>query len=175
MGIQYAHLFGLGQPCPGARYYETDDLFKGRNGNRSIAFWSRTDIFDKPDPELGYYTQLYNLDAVAYESVMLGVYSVFMGPPNFVAEKTGLPKINDLKLGFSRDGFHFSRGHYTNFLSSSRTKGTWDYGYLHPANGICTVNGDKLYFYYSCLFRCFTALRQSQIFRRCGRCCYLAP
>ena len=32
------------------------------------------------------------------------------------------------------------------FLSSSRTKGTWDYGYLHPANGICTVNGDKLYF-----------------------------
>ena len=131
-------------------YYETDDLFKGRQWKPDdIAFWSRTDIFDRPDPELGYYTQLYNLDAVAYESVMLGVYSVFMGPPNFVAEKTGLPKINDLKLGFSRDGFHFSRGQYTNFLSSSRTKGTWDYGYLHPANGICTVNGDKLYFYYS--------------------------
>ena len=83
------------------------------------------------------------------ESVMLGMYSVFMGPPNFVAEKTGLPKINDLKLGFSRDGFHFSRGSYSNFLSSSRQKGSWDYGYLHPANGICTVAGDKLHFYYS--------------------------
>lgn len=131
-------------------YYETDDLIAGRQWKpEEISFWARTDIFDKPDPELGYYTQLYNLDAVAYESVMLGVYSVFMGPPNFVAEKTGMPKINDLKLGFSRDGFHFSRGSYRDFLASSREKGRWDYGYLHPANGICTVVGDELYFYYS--------------------------
>lgn len=131
-------------------YYETDDLFAGRHWKPDDAvFWARTDIYDKPDPELGYYTQLYNLDAVAYESVMLGVYSVFMGPPNFVAGKTGLPKINDLKLGFSRDGFHFSRGRYSDFLASSRRKGSWDYGYLHPANGICTVDGDTLYFYYS--------------------------
>lgn len=131
-------------------YYETDDLAAGRNWDPDdVSFWARTDIFDKPDPELGYYTQLYNLDAVGYESVMLGVYSVFMGPPNFVAEKTGMPKINDLKLGFSRDGFHFSRGSYRNFLASSREKGRWDYGYLHPANGICTVVGDELYFYYS--------------------------
>lgn len=131
-------------------YHETDDLFQGRNWRaEDPVFWSRTDIFDKPDPDLGYYTQLYNLDAVAYESVMLGMYSVFMGPPNSVAGKTGLPKLNDLKLGFSRDGFHFSRGSYGDFLASSRRKGSWDYGYLHPANGICTVNGDKLYFYYS--------------------------
>ncbi|MFR2781056.1 MAG: hypothetical protein ACLTBL_08750 [Clostridium sp.] len=131
-------------------YYETDDFVAGKNWkSNDVSFWSRTDIFDKPDPELGYYTQLYNLDAVGYESVMLGVYSVFMGPPNFIAEKTGMPKINDLKLGFSRDGFHFSRGSYGNFLSSSREKGRWDYGYLHPANGICTVVGDELYFYYS--------------------------
>lgn len=131
-------------------YYETDDLFAGKDWKaEDVSFWSRTDIYDRPDPDLGYYTQLYNLDAVGYESVMLGMYSVFMGPPNFVAEKTGLPKINDLKLGFSRDGFHFSRGSYSNFLSSSRQKGSWDYGYLHPANGICTVAGDKLHFYYS--------------------------
>lgn len=114
-----------------------------------IRFWARTDIFDRPDPELGYYTQIYNLDAVAYESIMLGVYSVFMGPPNFVCGRTGMPKINDLKLGFSRDGFHFSRGEYGDFLASSRTPGTWDYGYLHPAGGICTVQEDELYFYYS--------------------------
>ena len=104
-------------------YYETDDLFAGKDWKaEDVSFWSRTDIYDRPDPDLGYYTQLYNLDAVGYESVMLGMYSVFMGPPNFVAEKTGLPKINDLKLGFSRDGFHFSRGSYSNFLSSSRQK-----------------------------------------------------
>lgn len=131
-------------------YWEADDFFKGSQWKEEdIRFWSRTDIFDRPDPELGYYTQLYNLDAVAYESIMLGVYSVFMGPPNFVCEKTGMPKINDLKLGFSRDGFHFSRGDYEPFLESSREKGRWDYGYLHPANGICTVSGDWISFYYT--------------------------
>lgn len=131
-------------------YRETDDLVEGRTWQpEDIRFWARTDIFDKPDPELGYYTQLYNLDAVAYESVMLGVYSVFMGPPNFVCERTGLPKINDLKLSFSRDGFHFDRGAHSDFLRSSRRPGSWDYGYLHPANGICTVVGDELHFYYS--------------------------
>lgn len=131
-------------------YYETDDFYRGSQWSETdLSFWARTDIFDKPDKDLGYYTQLYNLDAVAYESVMLGIYSVFMGPPNFVCEKTGLPKINDLKIAFSRDGFHFDRPTYDDFISSSRQKGSWDYGYLHPANGICTVAGDELYFYYS--------------------------
>lgn len=131
-------------------YYETDQFFQGSQWtNEDVRFWTRTDLLDKPDEDLGYYTQIYNMDAVAYESVMLGVYSVFMGPPNFVCEKTGLPKINDLKLSFSRDGFHFHRSTYDNFLSSSRKAGDWDYGYLHPANGICTVVGDELWFYYS--------------------------
>lgn len=131
-------------------YLEVDDLFEGRVWSAGdLTFWNRTDIYDAPDPDLGYYTQLYNLDAVAYESVMLGMYSVFMGPPNNIAGKTGLPKINDLKVGFSRDGFHFSRGSHSNFIASSRKQGTWDYGYLHPANGICVVVGDEIRFYYS--------------------------
>ena len=58
-------------------------------------------------------------------------------------------KINDLKLAFSRGGFHFHRPTYDNFLSSSRICGEWDYGYLHPANGICTVVGDEIWFFYS--------------------------
>ena len=50
-------------------YYETDDFVAGKNWkSNDVSFWSRTDIFDKPDPELGYYTQLYNLDAVGYEA-----------------------------------------------------------------------------------------------------------
>lgn len=63
-------------------YYETDDLFAGKDWKaEDVSFWSRTDIYDRPDSDLGYYTQLYNLDAVGYESVMLGMYSVFMGRP----------------------------------------------------------------------------------------------
>ncbi len=60
-------------------YYETDDLFAGKDWKaEDVSFWSRTDIYDRPDPDLGYYTQLYNLDAVGYESVhawhVLGLY-----------------------------------------------------------------------------------------------------
>lgn len=131
-------------------YYETDEFFKGSNWKKEdICFWSRTDIYDTPDPEMGYYTQLYNLDATPYESIMLGVYSVFMGPPNQVCELTGMPKINDLKLAYSRDGFSWHRPSYDNFIASSRKKGSWDYGYAHAVNGVCLVVKDEIFFYYS--------------------------
>ena len=40
-------------------YYETDDLFAGKDWKaEDVSFWSRTDIYDRPDPDLGYYTQL---------------------------------------------------------------------------------------------------------------------
>lgn len=131
-------------------YYETDDFFKGAKWKEEdVRFWARTDIYDAPDPKLGYYTQLYNLDATPYESIMLGVYSVFMGPPNPICELTGTPKINDLKLAFSRDGFHWERPTYDNFISSSREPGSWNYGYAHSPNGVCLVVGDELYFYVS--------------------------
>lgn len=131
-------------------YYETSDFFKGSNWTpNDVVFWNRTDIFDKPDPEMGYYTQLYNLDASPYESLMLGAFSIFMGPPNNIAGKTGLPKINDVKIAFSRDGFHWDRPTHDNFIESSRIKGQWDYGYVHPANGICQIVGDELWFFTS--------------------------
>lgn len=132
-------------------YFETDDFFGGTNWQaEDIKFWSRTDIYDMPDPDMGYYTQLYNLDATPYESLMLGVFSVFMGPPNNISGKQGLPKINDIKLGYSRDGFHWHRPTYDNFIASSRKKGAWDYGYAHAVNGVCLIVEDEIYFYYSC-------------------------
>ncbi|OON41735.1 hypothetical protein BTJ39_00775 [Izhakiella australiensis] len=131
-------------------YFETPEFFTGSNWKaQDIKFWSRTDIFDFPDPQLGYYTQIYNLDATPYESLMLGMFSVFMGPPNNICELTKMPKINDLKIAFSRDGFHWHRPVHSNFISSSREKGAFDYGYAHSPNGICLVVGDEIYFYVS--------------------------
>ena len=131
-------------------YYETDDFFrKSQWEDKEVRFWARTDIHDAPDPDLGYYTQLYNLEATPYESLMLGVFGVFMGPPNPVCEKKKTPKIIDLKLAFSRDGFHWARPTYDNFISSSREPGTWNYGYAHIANGVCLVVNNELYFYVS--------------------------
>lgn len=131
-------------------YFEADQFFEDSNWTeKDIKFWTRTDIYDRPDEDMGYYTQLYDVSATPYESLMLGVFSIFMGPPNNISGKLGKPKINDLKLAYSRDGFHWHRPSYENFIASSREKGTWNYGYLHAVNGCCLVVGDEIYFYFS--------------------------
>ena len=131
-------------------YREADDFYEGGAWKKEdISFWSRTDRFDEADPDLGYIPQLYDLNATPYESIMLGVHSIFLGPSNEVCEQTGRPKIIDLKISFSRDGFYWDRSNRQAFLPSSRREGSWDYGYLHASNGICIVKEDKLYFYYT--------------------------
>ena len=34
------------------------------------------------------------------------------------------------------------------FIAASRRWGSWDYGYIHAAGGVCLVVGDELWFYY---------------------------
>src|SRR5262249_33817123 len=110
--------------------------------------WAAADDLDRPDPELGYRTQLYKLNAVAYESLMLGVFAIFKGPPNEVCQKKGIPKTIDLTVGFSRDGLHWHRPERRAFLACSRKESTWNRAYLHSAGGICLIVGDKIYFYF---------------------------
>ena len=92
--------------------------------------------------------QLYNLDAVGYESLMLGVFTIHHGPENQICDQLKAPKYTDLELAFSRDGFHWDRPDRTYFLASTHRTNDWDRAYLHTAATICTVVGDKLYFYY---------------------------
>ncbi|MES2307224.1 MAG: hypothetical protein V4507_00035, partial [Verrucomicrobiota bacterium] len=71
-------------------------------------------------------TQLYNLDAVAYESIMLGVFSVHRGPENGICKEVlKRPKMCDLQLAYSRDGFHWSRPDRHDFLAGTRKEGDW--------------------------------------------------
>lgn len=95
-----------------------------------------------------YGVQLYNVDAVAYESLMLGVFTVHRGPPNHVCEKLKRPKLTDLEFAYSRDGFHWHRPDRTAFLAGTQREGDWDRAYLHIAASICTVSRDRLCFYY---------------------------
>ncbi len=53
----------------------------------------------------------------------------------------------DLYIGFSRDGIQFSRLNRKPFIAEA-VHGAWDEGYIHPASGICIVNGDELLFYF---------------------------
>lgn len=108
------------------------------------------DDIDRANPIGEVPSEIYNFDAVAYESVMLGVYGMFRGPQNPDSFYRGLPKITDLEIGFSRDGLDWVRPNRSEpFLSASRVPGQWDRGYLHATGGVCLVVGDELYFYVS--------------------------
>lgn len=130
-------------------YWECADFVGGASwAPEDVIFLASADDQDPPDPALGYQTQLYNLDAVAYESLMLGVFAIFEGPPNEISGKTGIPKVTDLMLGFSRDGIHWDRPDRTTFLACSRKPGTWNRGYLHSTGGVCLICGDEVRFYF---------------------------
>lgn len=94
-------------------------------------------------------TQLYSFDAVAYESVMLGMMEIHIGPENGDCEAAGMPKITDLKFAFSRDGVNFFRPDGAAAIASERwPSGAWDAGYVQPVSNLCVINGDELWFYY---------------------------
>jgi len=130
-------------------YRECANFVQGASWDSDdVKFLAAADDRDPPDPVLGYETQLYNLDAVAYESLMVGVFAIFKGPPNEISEKTAVPKITDLMLGFSRDGIHWDRPDRTAFLACSRKPGAWNRGYLHSTGGVCLICGDEVRFYF---------------------------
>ena len=130
-------------------YREHADFFEGSQWNvEDISLWAWSDYLDLPDPSIGDEPQLYDINANAYESLMLGLFAIYQGPHNEIAERKGIPKTNDLKVAFSRDGFHWDRESRKPFIGSERADGSWDKGYIHAAGGTCLVVGDELYFYY---------------------------
>ncbi len=90
--------------------------------------------------------QMYQRDAVAYESLMLGTFSLWYN--QMPGQK--IPKINQIFVGFSRDGFHWDRPDRDPFIPIEREKGAGhhEFGYLRPAGGGCVIVKDELYFYY---------------------------
>lgn len=139
------------------RYYlEADDFLAGASWREEDPVaWLRCDAQDcahsAPGVRFSEYLppQLYHANAVAYESVMLGLFGILKGfdeKDNSVLEQTGAPKQLDLHAAFSRDGFHFSRDFRAPFIACSDRVGTWNRGYLHACGGLCLVMGDELWF-----------------------------
>ena len=133
-------------------YSENRDFMAGADWSNSV-FWTASDRLDAPEPQgrypgAGEAPQLYSLNAVAYESIMIGMHYIHRGPKNEICEAGKFPKLLDLELGFSRDGFHWDRPDRRGFIVGSRTDGTWDRGYLHSTAGVFVVLNDELVFPY---------------------------
>lgn len=136
-----------------ARYYfESNDFLKGADWDKAV-YWTNADKLDAPEPQgrypgAGETPQLYSLNAVAYESLMVGMHYIHRGPKNEICNAGKFPKLLDLELGFSRDGFHWDRPDRRGFIVGSRSEGSWDRAYLHGTAGVFVVLDDQLVFPY---------------------------
>jgi len=110
--------------------------------DRAVA-WVAADDLDRPRTDIGSQPELYNLDCVAYESVLLGLFSMFFGNPD------SRHKPNHIQVGFSRDGFHWSRPSREPFLDVSEQSGDWNFSNVQSSGGCFLVMGDRLHFYVS--------------------------
>jgi hypothetical protein len=129
------------------QYWEVRDLASGPGWSYGDPpMWVGADRLDPQRPEHKMQPELYNLDAVAYESVLLGLFSINRLPGN---PKIGRPKINEICLGYSRDGFHWYRPDRRAFIPVSERNGDWNYGNVQSAGGCCLVVGDRIHFYVS--------------------------
>ena len=130
-------------------YRECDDFLAGAKWELDgPVVWAAADRDDPKDPVTQRVPQLYNLDAVAYESIMLGFYEIHHGPENDVCERAGIPKITELNFAYSRDGFHWSRPDRRIHIPAER-RDVWDRGYVQSLGNLCCVRGDTLWFYYT--------------------------
>lgn len=105
--------------------------------------WVKADTLDFARPDAPSRAELYTLDCAGYESLMIGLFSVWRGESN-VREK-----INEVVIGFSRDGFHWHRPDRQAFLPVSEEEGSWNWANVQSAGGGCLIVGDRLHFYVS--------------------------
>src|SRR5690606_24091089 len=116
----------------------------------NITYWFGADDKEPRNPRFpDINPQIYNLDAIAYESLMGGYFSVWQGPDNDVTAQQGIQKRNEVLIGFSRDGFHWSRPSHKPFIGVNETSGAWNWANVQSIVGTPIVKGDSLWFYAS--------------------------
>ena len=124
------------------RYLENRDIVTGIQWKSDKpGWWVGPDNLDPMRPDLKIPPQLYNLDAVGYESLMLGLFSMWRGQPD------DRHKPNEIVVGYSRDGFHWTRPVRTALIPVSENYGDWNWSNVQSAGGVCTIVGDRLHFY----------------------------
>jgi len=126
------------------RYWQTDDFFAGVNWRADEPpYWVASDAEDRRRGDYDVRAQIYTLDAAAYESVLLGLFTMWRG------EMNDREKPNDICVGFSRDGFHWWRPDRDAFIPVSEHVGDWNWANVQSAGGCCLIAGDTLRFYVS--------------------------
>jgi hypothetical protein len=140
----YSLRHGWGEPRR-RRYWEMKDPAAGPQWSAisEPPMWAGADALDPMRDDYKVPCQLYNLDGVAYESVILGLFTIWRG------QFPDRQKPNEVCIGFSRDGWNWQRPQRRAFLPVSETFGDWNYANVQSVGGGCLVVGDELWFYVS--------------------------
>lgn len=140
----YSLRHGWGEPRR-RRYWEMKDPAAGPQWSAigEPGWWTGADLLDPPREDYKVPCQLYNLDAVAYESLIVGLFTIWRG------QFPDRQKPNELCAGFSRDGWHWSRPERKAFIPVSEQVGDWNYSNVQSVGGGFLVVGDELWFYVS--------------------------
>lgn len=118
--------------------------------DKNVVYWFSPDDKEPRNPDFPEVDPgIYNFDCIPYESIMLGQYSVWQGPENNICAKLGIQKRNEICLGYSRDGFHYSRPSHIPFMANDQRNDAWNWGNMQSIGGVPLVVGDSLYFYTS--------------------------
>lgn len=118
--------------------------------DKNVVYWFSPDDKEPRNPDFPEVDPgIYNYDCIPYESIMLGQYSVWQGPENNICAKLGIQKRNEICLGYSRDGFHYSRPSHVPFMANDQRDDAWNWGNMQSIGGVPLVVGDSLYFYTS--------------------------
>lgn len=129
-------------------YREHADLAAGLNWRTDdLYLWLCSDRLDPHNPNPArseVEPELYAMDAIAYESLILGQFAIWQGDPGQQGQKR-----NEVLLGFSRDGFHWHRPDRLPFIPVNEKDGAWNWANIQTVCGGCLIVGDKLYFYVS--------------------------
>lgn len=145
-----------GAYSPRVRFYsESPDLTTWTPNDPIETYWTGPDDADPPygDDPNGEYPELYNLDAVGYESLMVGLFSWFYPGEGYRDYERRGPILVEIGAGFSRDGFQWVRPTRSSagkaFIPASNIPNTWN-GYNTQSVGGCfLVVGDELWFYFT--------------------------
>jgi len=140
----YSLRHGWGQPRR-RRYWEMKDPATGPAWSAigEPGWWAAADALDPMRGDYQVPCQLYNLDGVAYESLIVGLFTIWRG------QFPDRQKPNEVCVGFSRDGWHWTRPDRRAFLPVSETYGDWNYANVQSVGGVCLVVGEELWFYVS--------------------------
>jgi hypothetical protein len=117
-----------------------------------LIFWTGADRRDPrhPDPRFrDEAPQLYNLDVFPYESLLVGLFTLWQGPANEICQQLGIHKRNEVLVGYSRDGFHWHRPDRRPFLPVSDDPRAWNHANVQSVGGGCLVDERELRFYCS--------------------------